>query len=383
MNKIMCSKRRFLKYGVLLAGSIAMPWLSACAKKYDVAGLNSTPDSNGLLLPPNCRSRIIARAGNKVGQSDYPWHSAPDGAGVLPVSDGGWIYLSNSEMNNKKGGVGVIRFNSQGDIVTGYPILTGTSRNCGGCLTPWNTWLSCEEVENGIVWECDPFGNNKAIARPNLGVFNHESIAIDPETSVLYLTEDEGGSCFYRYIPASVEDDNADLSGGVLEVALVDDIGNVEWKKVEDPLAKTTPTRKQVSGSAKFNGGEGIVYHKGKVYFDTKGDNRIWIYDIQAGKISIFYDASTFSEPVLTGVDTIAMYDDTLLACEDGGDMQIVAITPKKEIKPILQLVGHDESEITGVALSPDKSRLYFNSQRGSTGKSQDAITYEVMGNFI
>jgi uncharacterized protein len=384
MNKINHNRRQLIKNGVILCGATAMPSLMlSCTKTYQVEGLSSVPDSNGLLLPPNCSSRIVARSGSSVENTDYTWHAAPDGGGVVPFNDGGWIYVSNSELNHNKGGAGVIRFNREGEITTAYSILQGTSRNCGGCMTPWNTWLSCEEVGRGVIWECDPFGDKKAIARPSLGVFSHEAVAIDPDIFVLYITEDEKDSCFYRYLPANVENGKPDLEHGILEAAVIDAAGDVEWREIVDPSAKSTATRKQVKDATHFNGGEGIVHNKGKIYFDTKGDDRIWMYDITAQKMSVFYDAATFDKPVLTGVDAITMYDDTLLVCEDGGDLQIVAITQKNEIKPILQLVGHDDSEVTGAALSPDKSRLYFSSQKGSTGKLREGITFEVTGTFL
>ena len=55
-----------------------------------------------------------------------------------------------------------------------------------------------------------------------------------------------------------------------------------------------------------------------------------------------------------------------LLVAEDGGDMQIVIIPKQGEVYPLLQVTGHDRSEITGPAFSPDGSRLFFSvSQRG------------------
>jgi uncharacterized protein len=48
-----------------------------------------------------------------------------------------------------------------------------------------------------------------------------------------------------------------------------------------------------------------------------------------------------------------------------------------------LQIVGHDNSEITGPAFSPDGTRLYFSSQYGTTGSMLDGITYEVTGPFF
>ena len=181
-------------------------------------------------------------------------------------------------------------------------------------------------------------------------------------------------------MPSNIKDNRTDFSEGSLEVATVDAHGNVGWEKIRDPFAKKVPTRKQVSEAAIFKGGEGITYHDKKIFFDTKYDNKIWKYDITSQKISVHYAAENYESPILTGPDALIMYNDTILVCEDGGNMQVVAITPSHTIKPILQLVGHDNSEITGIALSPDKTRLYFSSQRGRTGSLQDGITYEIIG---
>ena len=67
---------------------------------------------------------------------------------------------------------------------------------------------------------------------------------------------------------------------------------------------------------------------------------------------------------------------------EDSDDLQIVLIDPAGNPLPLLQLVGHDDSEVAGPAFSPDGTRLYFSSQRGTAGDSASGITFEISGPF-
>lgn len=342
-------------------------------------------DENGLLLPEGFTSRVLARAGEPpVGSSSYLWHGHPDGGATFPAEDGGWIYVSNSELPGI-GGVGALRFDAGGELVDAYPILEGSNVNCAGGPTPWGTWLSCEEVARGRVWECDPTGRRSAIERPALGIFKHEAAAVDPVHQHVYLTEDERDGCFYRYVPdARTNEGHADLTAGRLEVAEVHEEGRVTWHPVPDPAFGDTPTRQQVPESTVFNRGEGIWYHDGVVYLATTGDDRVWAYDIATGRIDILYDRRTSDDPILRGVDNLtgSCCGDVLVA-EDGGDMQIIAILPDGRLQRIVQVAGHENSEMTGPAFDPSGTRLYFSSQRGPSGRFNDGWTYEVKGPFM
>ncbi len=337
-------------------------------------------DANSVRLPAGFTSRVIARSTEVVAGSSYEWHPAPDGGATFLTEDGGWIYVSNSEVP-LIGGVGAIRFDSAGAIVDAYPILEDTNINCAGGPTPWHTWLSCEEFDTGQVYECDPWGEVSAIVRPALGSFKHEAATVDPTRGHLYLTEDAGNGGFYRYVPAGMNDRGfPDLTRGELQIAAVE-MGAVTWLTVPDPtVADGTLTRDQVA-STPFDGGEGVWFHQDVVYFTTKGDNRVWAYDVVDETIEVLYDGDAMGGGApLRGVDnvTVSCCGDVLVA-EDGGSMQIVAIQPDGQIKPLLQIEGQDTSEITGPAFDPSGTRLYFSSQRGTDG---DGITFEVTGPF-
>ncbi len=309
--------------------------------------------------------------------TQYRWHGAPDGGACF--ADGtGWIYVSNSEVILGLGGASALKFDSAGRVTSAYRVLSGTSNNCAGGATPWRTWLSCEEVDRGYVFETDPWGVKAAVRRPAMGRFKHEAAAADPDRKVIYLTEDETDGCFYRFVPATW----GDLSTGTLQV-LVERSGALSWVTVPDPDGSPTRTRRQVSGAKRFNGGEGCYYEAGICFFTTKGDNRVWSYDAAANTLVIAYDDNLTAGAPLTGVDNLTGSPaGDLYVAEDGGNMEICIITPDDVVAPFLRVTGQSASELCGVAFNPAGNRLYFSSQRGTSGSSSGGITYEVSGPF-
>jgi secreted PhoX family phosphatase len=387
-------RRQFLRLGLALAGSAiaaGSPWRRALATLPATGGPGPygpllDPDANGLRLPAGFTSRMIARGNQVVPGTSYTWHIFADGGACFPWKTDGWIYVSNSESPPfpviNSGGASAIAFDGSGQAVDAYKILSDTLLNCAGGATPWHTWLSCEEAPVGLVWECDPYGRRAGRALPAMGRFQHEAVAADPVEKRFYLTEDVSDGRFYRFTP--------DVWGpgfetGLLEAAQVDAGGAVTWHPIPEPDpadVDVNPTRLQVPESTAFDGGEGIAWHRGHVYFTTKGDGRVWDFDTQSQHVGILYDDDLDPARQLTGVDNlmVSKAGDILVAEDQTAVQQLVLITPDGVASPLLEM-NQQGSELCGQAFDPSGRRMYVSSQRGP-GPGGLGITYEISGPF-
>ncbi|MSV93462.1 MAG: DUF839 domain-containing protein, partial [Actinobacteria bacterium] len=194
----------------------------------------------------------------------------------------------------------------------------------------------------------------------------------------VYLTEDNGAGVFYRYTPTAYPD----LSAGKLEACIVAADGSVTWGALTDPTGATVPTREQVAGATIFPGNEGCWYDQGWVYFTSKGDHSVHGIDIAAQKYTLLWkgdpDGLGVEGAVLSHVDNITVDAGSgdLFVAEDGGNMELVIITPEGALAPFVRVVGagHELSEMTGPVFNPSRDRLYFSSQRGPSTRDLTEI---------
>ena len=310
---------------------------------------------------------------------------------------------------NSGGGTTTIEFDtSSGTAIEAWASLAGTAVNCAGGPTPWGSWLSCEEtvlgpggenaygMPHGYVFEVPSDGSATAEPYRAMGRFVHEAVSVDPETGIVYETEDQGQAGFYRFIP-----NQAGLleAGGQLEMLAFENRPGadtrtgqsrgawepVRWVPIPDPdpnpiEADSVYKQGVREGGATFARLEGTWHGNGRIYIvSTNGGNaesgQIWEYDPSGERLALLYespDAETLEMP-----DNICVSPrGGLVLCEDGGGEDYVrGLTTDGEIFPFAKnnviLSGERnglegdfrDGEFAGATYSPDGRWLFFNAQ--------------------
>ena len=339
-----------------------------------IGDLSVTLPELGIKICTGMTARVIAKANQYIlfngttttTNSDIKFHSMADAADIFSTDDdGGYVYVSNSEMSNGNGGVYGIYFNKHGQIINYKRLLHGTSRNCGSGRTPWNTFISCEEYANGQCWQVDPLDIvPPEITRLGGSGGNYESVAVDNRDSsrpVFYVTEDHEYGALRRYVPppsSTVNNWAALTMGGTRDYLIFLNSTHFGWT-LDKPAAQT-------SSATYYPNTEGIDCINGMLYFVSKVKYKVFVLAIDSGTYTSFIT----NGGTIPGGGSFASQPDQLYHngeytyfTEDGGRTPgVYAIHKSSGIKHAIfeaSFEVYSNDETTGLAFSPDNTRMY------------------------
>jgi secreted PhoX family phosphatase len=373
-------------------------------------------DPAGLLdLPEGFTYRVLSSLGDRMDDGGTV-PDAADGMGSFDLGGGKIALVRNHELSPGQGAVHELtsgyRRDAQGSVLPGgtttlvldaatlrverqFRSLAGTMRNCAGGITPWGSWLTCEEPgflmgrspDHGFVFEvpANATGLVDAVPLEAMGRFNHEAASVDPRTGMIYMTEDQNDGLLYRFIP-NVR--GKLVEGGRLQALAVRGIGDsrnwdgaavpvggwheaswVDLDNVEAPEGDLR-ARGAAAGATVFARGEGLWMGDGELYFCCTGGGTAKLGQIfrlrpQAGgpdRLQLFFESESIEQFNFGDNLTIAP-NGHLVVCEDQYTPDVAnhlrGITPAGEAYP-LGLCRLD-TELAGACFSPDGRVLFVN----------------------
>jgi secreted PhoX family phosphatase len=316
------------------------------------------------------------------------------------------------------------------ELLDEFVSLAGTWVNCAGGPTPWGSWLSCEEITagpesgfdeaHGYIFEvaASATGPVDPVPLRAMGRFIHEAIAVDPDTGIVYETEDTWyvpgrlpGAGLYRFIP---DEPGVLAAGGSLQMMAVTGepgyltargqspgtVLSAHWVAIDDPdPASAAEDRLAVfkqgvaKGAARFARLEGAFHGDGGIYVvSTNGGDatagQVFHYrptSADTGELTLVFESP--SKDVLDSPDNIVLSSrGGLVMCEDGtGDQFVRGLDREGRIVNLVR-VAHEEGgrqpgEFAGSCFSPDGRVLFFNQQGGrKAGEGVASATYALWG---
>ena len=424
------SRRVFLERSArMVGGSFSAFWalgLVACEGGRPIAtsfGYGPLQEAGpDLALPAGFQYRVFGIEGSTMSDR-RPTPPLHDGMAAFPLSNGNIRLIRNHEVGNEPrngaafgdpgraydpragGGTTSLEIDPvTRELVRDFASLSGNLRNCAGGPTPWQSWLSCEEhfgdqrqgyqEPHGYVFDVPVSAEEDVRALPirTLGRFVHEAVAVDPSTGIVYETEDQPQSGFYRFVPDGPyrPGERPDLTSGRLQMLAVRDQPHydtvngqtpgaalpIDWVDVVDPdpqgeaVAVNAVFQQGLEqGGARFSRNEGCWYEDGAIYFaSTSGgdaaEGQIWRHRPGAagGDLTLVFESP--GSNVLKGPDNICTTPKgALVICEDGpGSCFLRGLTRTGEIFDFAQNIAN-ASELAGATFSPDGQTLFLNIQ--------------------
>lgn len=309
--------------------------------------------------------------------------------------------------------------------------LAGTARNCAGGPTPWGSWVTCEESVAGpndalegerprfARWHgynfevpATPDGTlTPAVPLTAMGRFNHEAIAVDPRTGIVYQTEDRPDGLIYRFLPnvpgrlaeggrlqalRAVDRSRLDTRNWEGRAVRVGERFACAWADVDDVESRDDSLRKRgfAAGCCRFARAEGMWFGvqrgRGGIYFactngGAKKKGQIWRYTPAAhegtpGESESPGTLELFVEPddgaIVDNADNLCVAPwGELFVCEDnaGPERRLLCVGPDGTVS-VFGRNAVNQSELAGVCFSPDGSTLFVNIQH------QPGLTLAITG---
>lgn len=397
------------------------------------------PAGPELALPAGFTYMMFGVEGTRMSDGN-PTPRAHDGMAAFPLPNGNVRLIRNHEDRasapasqlignpatayDSRGGGGTtsleVEPGGQRRLVRDFVSLNGTIVNCAGGPTPWGSWLSCEETTagptqgwtrpHGYIYEVPAAAQDEVQAEPlrAMGRFVHEAVAVDPESGIVYETEDRGTAGFYRFLP----DERGSLrAGGRLQMLAVRNrpgydtrigqrIGQalpVVWVDIADPDPAAAETNSLAvyqqglaQGGATFSRLEGCWYGSRAIYFNStdggeRQEGQVWEYrpaGRSGGTLRLVYESP--DEGVLDNPDNITVSPrGGIVLCEDGdrSNLYLRGLTRNGRIFDFAQNLVH-AGEWCGATFSPDGRTLFANIQGDTSpgGPGNRGMTFAIWG---
>ncbi|MEM6267439.1 MAG: alkaline phosphatase PhoX [Pseudomonadota bacterium] len=379
-------------------------------------------DPAGMLdLPEGFSYRLLSSLGDAMDDGGSVPDKA-DGMGCLDLGNAEIVLVRNHELRplDDAGGDIAKGFGTRnGAILPGgttnivldaqtlevkrqFRSLGGTIRNCSGGITPWNTWLTCEEaptgpgqrygdglaVNHGWVFEvpASATGLIDAVPLRAMGRFNHEAACVDPATGFVYETEDRSDGVIYRFLPATP---GKLTDGGQLQALAIDGLPDTRnWDSAAMPVQQSYPVRwidlddveapqddlrqrAAAQGASLVARGEGIHMGRDDLFIcSTSGGAKKLgqIFRLVPGRgngpdrIELFFESES-AEQFNYGDNLCVAPNGHLMVCEDQYtdivDNHIRGITPDGRPYDFARLTM--QTELAGGCFSPDGKWFFVN----------------------
>lgn len=415
-------RRLFLRatgsaFAALAASGCVRTGLASAGGAKDYGPLLSDP--HGLIdLPQGFTYRVISSLGDPMSDGGTV-PDAADGMGCFDLGGGKIALVRNHELRpgqDSGGAVGAAYDTVARSLVPlpggtttlvldartlqverQFRSLSGTIRNCAGGITPWGSWLTCEEdvskpgpqigKEHGYVFEVPATATGPVDPVPlkAMGRFNHEAACVDPRTGAVYLTEDREDGLLYCFVPR-VKGKLAE--GGTLHALAIEGMPDarnwngvafppqawqaVRWVQLDNVEAPDDDLRKRgaAAGATLFARGEGIHMGEGELYFCCTSGGAAKLGQIfrlrpqtsGQDRLQLFFE-STSTEQFNYGDNLTVAPNGHLIVCEDQYtdvvENHLRGITPEGTAYPLA--FSRVQTEWAGACFSPDGKWLFVN----------------------